>query len=76
VSEMNIHFKNLDAAPLDDEIMLQNLASTINLNTQSGKERIRYEDDIYNLNVGLSCPWFTHYRDLYLHYAKLRLKIL
>ena len=35
VSEMNIHFKNLDAAPLDDEIMLQNLASTINLNTQS-----------------------------------------
>ena len=68
---MRVHFKNLDTTPLDDETLNSRLESCIRQNTESGKERVRFQNDIYNLNVGYSCPWFTHYRDLYLHHSKM-----
>lgn len=68
---MRLRFINLDAAQLDEESLNARLEAAIGVNTESGKERVRFENGTYNLNVGYSCPWFTHYRDLYLHFAKV-----
>ena len=69
--ELRVHFRDLEEPQIDEQNLAQKLEKAIELNTENGKERIRFESDSYNLNVGYSCPWFTHYRDIYLHHAKI-----
>jgi len=68
---MRLRFTNLDSPQLDEESLKTRLSAAIRQTTESGKERVRFENQTYNLNVGYSCPWFVHYRDLYLHFAKV-----
>ena len=67
VSKMRVNFRRQNApqkSPEEIEAMLQ---KAIEMNVTPGPEKVRLESETYNLNVQVGCPWYHHYREIYLN---------
>ena len=61
----------LGAKSITQDEINQKLKKCIEINFTPGPEKCRIESDVYTLNVAVGCPWYHHYREIYLNHSQI-----
>merc|ERR1711892_962270 len=71
VSRMRLNFRRQGAPRITQGEIDAKLKKAIEMNITPGPEKVRCESAEYCLNVPVGCPWYHHYREIYLHHAPI-----